>query len=86
MRDADDLTSGAEVRNEFSAVTVRVVVHGRGRRLEVRSTLFGTIALLDATQLEALSRMSPAALASLVPLGMSEWDERATPEPDTIGR
>lgn len=63
------------IRNEFSSVLLTVRQFGQGTRLEVRSTLFGTVAMLDATVLEALSRLDQAALAELVGLGMTKWDE-----------
>ena len=75
-----DFTQRAHLRNEFSAVTLRVLDYGRGARLEVRSTLYGTTALLDATVLEALSRMDQKTLANLVGVGLAEWDDRQDKE------
>lgn len=72
----NDLEQGSTLRNEFSAVTLRLQPYGRGNRLEVRSTLYGTAAYLDATILEALSRMSRATLQGLVSLSLLEWDAR----------
>jgi hypothetical protein len=74
-----DLNQGVNVRNEFSSVVLKVQSHGQGTRLEIRSTLFGTTALLDATILEALSRLDPDSLAELVQLAMTRWDEREHP-------
>jgi hypothetical protein len=71
-----DLESTVTVRNEFSAVELTLRPYGRGHRLEIRSTLFNTVALVDATVLEALSRMDQATLAGLVSMAMTEWDER----------
>jgi hypothetical protein len=71
-----DLRAGIQVRNEFAAVTLTVRSYGRGTRLEIRSSLFGTAALIDATILEALSRMDQSNLAELVGLSMTRWDER----------
>lgn len=76
MEDHTDLESTVTVRNEFSAVELTLRPYGRGRRLEIRSTLFNTVALLDATVLEALSRMDQESLADLVGAAMSQWDER----------
>jgi hypothetical protein len=70
-----DLGRGVQVRNEFSAVTLTLRPHGRGTRLEIRSDLFGTVAALDATILEALTRLDRAALADLVTVAMTTWDE-----------
>ncbi len=64
-----------QIRNEFSVVRLTVRKHGQGTRLEVKSTLFGTVAYLDATVLEGLSRLDQATLAELVGLGMTKWDE-----------
>ena len=74
-----DLSQGVQVRNEFSSVILKVQPHGQGTRLEIRSTLFGTIALLDATTLEALSRLDPNSLAELVRIAMTRWDETEHP-------
>jgi hypothetical protein len=71
-----DLASTVTVRNEFSAVELTLRPHGRGQRLEIRSTLFNTVSLVDATVLEALSRMDQATLAGLVSMAMTQWDER----------
>jgi hypothetical protein len=60
-----------EIRNEFSAVTLRRVAHGRGYRVQVTSSLTGTSALLDATVLEALTRLPAHELAGLVGLAMT---------------
>lgn len=69
-----DLAQGATVRNEFSAVTLKLQPYGRGHRLEISSALFGTVAHLDATILEALSRMSAQTLQGLVSMSLREWD------------
>ena len=81
MAHQPDLSQGVNVRNEFSSVVLTVRPHGQGTRLEIRSTLFGTVALLDATILEALSRLDSNSLAELVQLGMTHWDETAHPAP-----
>jgi hypothetical protein len=65
----------ATIRNEFALVTLRVHSYGRGTRLEVSSPLHGTSSMLDATILEAISRLDRETLAGLVPLGLSQWDE-----------
>ena len=70
------LERGVTLRNEFSAVRLTLRPYGRGHRLEIRSTLFGTVALVDATVLEALSRMDQETLAGLVSMAMTQWDER----------
>jgi hypothetical protein len=70
------LESTVTVRNEFSAVELTLRPFGRGHRLEIRSTLFNTVALVDATVLDALSRMDQATLAGLVSMAMTQWDER----------
>ena len=75
MAEQPDLSQGVNIRNEFSSVTLTVQPHGQGIRLEIRSTLFGTVALLDATILEALSRLDPNSLAELVQIAMTRWDE-----------
>ena len=62
-------------RNEFAAVRLTVRPHGRGTRLEVTSDELGTTALLDATVLEALTRLDPESLAALVSAGMQASDE-----------
>jgi hypothetical protein len=71
-----ELESTVTVRNEFSAVELTRRSYGRGRRLEIRSTLFNTVAVLDATVLEALSRMDQVSLQGLVSTAMTQWDER----------
>ena len=76
MEERSELDSTVTVRNEFSAVELTLRPYGRGRRLEIRSTLFNTVALLDATVLEALSRMDRESLAGLVSTAMTQWDER----------
>ena len=78
-----DLRQGVQVRNEFSSVVLKVQRHGQGTRLEIRSTLFGTTALLDATILEALSRLDPDSLAELVQIAMTRWDETEHPNSKT---
>jgi hypothetical protein len=64
-----------EIRNEFAAVRLTVRPFGRGTRLEVTSDQLGTTALLDATVLEALTRLTPEALAALMGAGMQASDE-----------
>jgi hypothetical protein len=76
VEERSELESTVTVRNEFSAVELTLKRYGRGRRLEIRSTLFNTVALLDATVLEALSRMDQESLAGLVSTAMTQWDER----------
>ena len=76
MEEPSELESTVTVRNEFSAVEMTLRPYGRGRRLEIRSTLFNTVALLDATVLEALSRMDQESLSDLVSAAMTQWDER----------
>ena len=76
MTEPPDVTNGITVRNEFSAVTLRLRGYGRGKRLEIQSALYGTTAYLDATILEALSRMSRNTLQSLVGVALLEWDAR----------
>lgn len=65
----------AEVRNEFAAVTLTVRPHGRGTRLQVTAPQLGTTAMLDATVLEALTRLSPEKLAEIVGVAMQASDE-----------
>ena len=76
MEERAALESTVTVRNEFSAVELTLRPVGRGHRLEIRSTLFNTVALVDATVLEALSRMDQATLQGLVSMAMTQWDER----------
>ena len=83
MAQQPDLSQGVNVRNEFSSVVLKVQPHGQGTRLEIRSTLFGTVALLDATILEALSRLDPNSLAELVQIAMTRWDETDHPTSKT---
>lgn len=64
-----------EVRNEFAAVELRVTPYGRGSRLEVRSMRLGTIGVLDATVLEALTRLPHADLVGIVAMAMARDDE-----------
>jgi hypothetical protein len=64
-----------EIRNEFAAVRLTVRPHGRGTRLEVSSPQLGTAALLDATVLEALTRLPAERLAELVGVAMQASDE-----------
>ena len=75
MEEQPDLRQGVQVRNEFSSVVLKVQQHGQGTRLEIRSTLFETVALLDATILEALSRLDPNSLSDIVQIAMTRWDE-----------
>jgi hypothetical protein len=70
-----DALQSAEIRNEFAAVRLTVRPHGRGTRLEVSSPQLGTSAMLDATVLEALTRLSPESLAGLVGVAMQASDE-----------
>jgi hypothetical protein len=70
-----DALESAEIRNEFAAVRLTVRSHGRGTRLEVSSPQLGTSAMLDATVLEALTRLSPELLAGLVGVAMQASDE-----------
>ncbi len=70
---------GAEVRNEFAAVRLAIRPHGRGTRLEVSCPQLGTSALLDATVLEALTRLDPEKLAGLVGVAMQASDETVDP-------
>ena len=60
-------------------MVLSVQAHGQGTRLEIRSTLFGTFALLDATILEALSRLDLNSLAELLQIAMTRWDEAEHP-------
>lgn len=82
MSDAQQTT---EIRNEFAAVRLTVRPHGRGTRLEVGSPQLGTSALLDATVLEALTRLSPEALAELVGVAMQASDESIDGAPSAGG-
>ena len=78
MEEHAGLESTVTVRNEFSAVELTLRPYGRGRRLEIRSTLFNTVALLDATvavdfapvyaALEALDDLAPDAVLAEDPL------------------
>ncbi|WP_426243592.1 VOC family protein [Nocardioides sp. LHG3406-4] len=70
-----------EIRNEFAAARLTVRAHGRGTRLEVTSDHLGSSALLDATVLEALTRLGPEALAALVSAGMQASDETVDQPP-----
>jgi hypothetical protein len=76
---SDAVESGAvemaEIRNEFAAVRLAVRPHGRGTRLELSCPQLGTSALLDATVLEALTRLSPESLAGIVGVAMRDSDE-----------
>ena len=74
-----DALESAEIRNEFAAVRLTIRPHGRGTRLEVTAGQLGTSALLDATVLEALTRLSPEALAGLVGVAMQASDETVDP-------
>lgn len=67
----------AEVRNEFAAVRLAVRAYGRGTRLELVCPYLGTSALLDATVLEALTRLSAESLAGVVGVAMQVSDETA---------
>jgi hypothetical protein len=75
-----------EIRNEFSAVTLRRVKHGLGYRIAVESSLIGSTALLDATVLEALSQLQPDRLAQLVGAAMTAADEVVDGEPGEARR
>ena len=79
MAQQPDLSQGINVRNECSAVVLTVQPHGQGTHLEIRSTLFGTVALFDATILEALSRLDPNSLVELVQIAMTRWDKSEHP-------
>jgi hypothetical protein len=72
MNDAVEMT---DIRNEFAAVRLVVRPYGRGTRLEVSSPQLGTTVLVDATVLEALTRMTPERLADLVGTAMLASDE-----------
>lgn len=81
-----DALASAEISNEFAAVRLAVRPFGRGTRLEVRSDRLGTTAMLDATVLEALSRLSQESLAELVGAAMLASDATVDgPEPDGTG-
>lgn len=71
----NDVVQMAEIRNEFAAVRLAVRPYGRGTRLEISSPQLGTTALVDATVLEALTRMTPERLADLVGTAMLASDE-----------
>jgi hypothetical protein len=64
-----------ELRNEFTAVILRRVEHGRGHRLAVISCPTGASALLDATVLEALAHLKPEQLASIVSLALTSDED-----------
>jgi hypothetical protein len=76
----------AEIRNEFAAVTLAVRPFGRGTRLEVSCPQLGTSAMLDATVLEALTRLSPESLAAIVGVAMRESGERESGERESDER
>lgn len=84
----------AEVRNEFAAVQVCLRRHGRGTRLEISCPQLGTSVVLDATILQALTRLSPESLSQIMPMAMrdsdatvaafeaaAEWNTSARPGP-----
>lgn len=54
------------VHNEFASVTLRVVPHGRGNRLEIRAGRTETSGRVDATVLEALTLLTESQLMQVV--------------------
>lgn len=54
------------VHNEFASVTLMVVPHGRGARLQISAGRIETTGVIDATVLEALTLLSESELAQVV--------------------
>ncbi|MDQ6525209.1 hypothetical protein RB608_16430 [Nocardioides sp. LHD-245] len=54
------------VHNEFAAVTLALVPHGRGTRLRISAGRVESMGLIDATVLEALTMLSESELAQIV--------------------
>ncbi|MBO9523759.1 MAG: hypothetical protein J7518_19675 [Nocardioidaceae bacterium] len=55
-----------QVHNEFASVSLRVVPHGRGSRLEITSGRLEHVGLIDPTVLEALTLLDETALMQIV--------------------
>ena len=75
----------AAIRNEFAAVRLTVRPYGRGTRLELKCSQLGTSALLDATVLEALTRLSAESLARIVGVAIQVSDETVESSHPTEG-
>lgn len=56
------------IHNEFASVTLSVVTHGRGTRLQIAAGRVEATGLIDATVLEALTLLSEEELAQIVAL------------------
>lgn len=54
------------VHNEFASVTLSIVQHGRGSRLQISSGRIESTSAIDATVLEALTMLSESDLALIV--------------------
>lgn len=63
-----DTTEGLWVANEFASCWVSRAQFGNGHRISVHSERRGTTVLLDATALDALSRLSPDQVSQLMTL------------------
>lgn len=69
MGSTDDAARTPErwrVHNEFASVTLTVVPHGRGARLQISAGRVEATGLIDATVLEALTLLSESELAQIV--------------------
>lgn len=70
MTSPDDAASGPQekwrVHNEFASVTLAVVPHGRGTRLQISAGRVESTGVIDATVLEALTMLSESELAQVV--------------------
>lgn len=67
------------VRNEFAAVELRVVPHGRGTRLEIKAGRLETSGVIDATVLEALTLLGEAELMRIVAMATDPGADDARP-------
>lgn len=54
------------IHNEFAAVTLRPVQHGRGVRLQISAGRVEAVGNIDATVLEALTLLTEDQLAQVV--------------------
>jgi hypothetical protein len=69
------------IHNEFASVTLSVVPHGRGTRLQITAGRVEATGAIDATVLEALTMLSESQLAQIVAFATDSGNE-LSPEGD----
>ena len=69
------------IHNEFASVTLRIVPHGRGTRLQISAGRIETTGAIDATVLEALTLLSESQLAEIVAIATDPGNVRSNQGP-----